>query len=146
VPFLPPAGLRDGRAANLACSVELNAQLGGWRSPVHTAPGREQRRRQGRPQPSTTPVVLRGGPAAPGTASGARVSVPLTSRESSGGADPRRCELDAAGGGRLWGTCEWLGATSAPNSDRSSSGPRAVPAGQPRRGAAPDVHRPSFLT
>lgn len=108
---------------------------------MHTAPGREQRRRQGRPQPSTTPVDLRGGRAAPGAASGARVSVPLTSRESSGGADPLRSEVDAAGSGRLWGTWEWLGATSAP-----SSGPRAVLARQPRRGAAPDVHRPSFLT
>lgn len=74
------------------------------------------------------------------------MSVPLTSRESSGGADPRRSELDGGGSGRLWGTCEWPGATSAPSSDRSSSGSRAVPAGQPGRGAAPDVHRPSFLT
>lgn len=137
--------------ANLACSVELNAQQGGWRSPVHTAPGRELRRRQGRSQPSTTPVDLRGGRAAPGTVSGARVSVPLTSREfggGGGGTDPRRSELHAAEGRReaVWGTWDWLGATSAPSSVRSPSGSRAVLVRQARRGAAPDVPCPSSLT
>lgn len=100
--------------------------LGGWRSPGHTAPGREQRRRQGRSQPSTTPVDLRRVGAAPRAASGARVSVPLTSRESSRCANRLRSEVDAVGGGeepgRGWTPLQHL-APSGPSQGPGSSPP-----------------------
>lgn len=91
----------------------------------------------------------RGRRAAPGAASGARVSgarvsVPLTAPGSNRGAEPRRSAAFAASGhgepGRGW----------APLQRRTRSHPRRGPgtvlARQPRRGAAPGAHRPSFLT